>query len=262
MSAADTNSKDAWPDSTWWTSGRDSSVPTTDQFGPSRDQGRFGTDQDSDISRPDWDGDQVGLHRDQDHLDTSESRDHFDSDINRDQTGPNQNRDYASSDLDHDSSSPTRDWPEDWRDQVRPNLDQTNSRDNSVSATRPGESSAGQGRGGGESMSTEPTDSGESVGSVTEANLTVLCVNHTVGVPTVRTLPSNSEMPIGVVRELFSAVRFVQGKVCLLLPGFVEDVCLVHVCLVHVCLVHLLPWVDARLFLFLFVSVSLFVKKC
>ena len=252
MSAADTNSKDAWPDSTWWTSGRDSSVPTTDRFGPSRDQGRFGTDQDSDISRPDWDGNQVGLHRDRDHLDTSGSRDHFDSDINRDQTGPNQNRDYASSDLDHDSSSTTRDWPEDWRDQVRPNLDQTNSRDNSVSATRPGESSAGQGQGGGESMSTEPTDSGESVGSVTEANLTVLCVNHTVGVPTVRTLPSNSEMPIGVVRELFSAVRFVQGKVCLLLPGFVEDVCLVH----------LLPWVDARLFCFLFVSVSQFVKKC
>ncbi|KAK7486634.1 hypothetical protein BaRGS_00022159 [Batillaria attramentaria] len=46
-------------------------------------------------------------------------------------------------------------------------------------------------------------------GRVNESNLTVLCANNTVP-SVVRTLPSNHETPVGIIKDWFAAVRFLQ----------------------------------------------------
>ncbi|XP_070191232.1 uncharacterized protein [Littorina saxatilis] len=174
----------------WFNSDKTSSSSSAgDRFGSNQDW--FGTG--GEVTGSNRDRDQVGPHRDQGHLDPNGNR------------NPNGNRDPYSRDRDWDRTSPNRN-----QGGSNSNWDTAGSRDSSASATNPGEGPPGQGSD--TDMSTEATDSGKtSVGSVTDANLTVLCANHTVGAPTVRTLPSNSETPLGVIRELFSVVRFVQG---------------------------------------------------
>ncbi|KAL8570889.1 hypothetical protein ACOMHN_023562 [Nucella lapillus] len=191
---------------------RASSVPKTDHFNPNEDQ----VVSNRDPVRPNPDKDQLDPNVNRHHP-VSSNKEKGGSKQDRDrlltpgraQDNSDSNRNYPGSDWAWNHPNPARDkTTKGVSEPAKPKVDKAKPRDNSV--TRSGV----KGKGG--EMSTEASHGGGgSVGvGVTEAGITALCVNHTLGtmgVPTVRTLPNSNEAPVGVVRELFSVVRFVQG---------------------------------------------------